>query len=139
MSFSQLDGSNPESRCIIGHNIGFDRRFVWRHWEAIGRKFPAHLWLDTLEVMRKLAKKRQLVKPKLSLQASCEMLNIKTGNGWHSAKGDTRNCFLLWRELMKEFDNIDFIKSLPHMTKLNKQKKQDDDQEYWTLRSSTSG
>jgi DNA polymerase III epsilon subunit-like protein len=130
--FFATDNSAPESRCIVGHNIGFDRRFLFRHWEVLDKRFPAHLWLDTLEVMRKLAKKRQLIKPKLSLQASCELLNVKTGSGWHSAKGDTRNCFFLWKELMKEFDNIDFIKTIPHFSKEERkqQEREDANQEY---------
>ena len=128
--FFMSDDATPDHRCIVGHNISFDRRFLWNHWTALGQVFPANLYLDTMAMMRKIAKKRQLVKPKLTLQASCEMMQTKTAGKWHSAKYDIQNNYFLWKKLMDEVDHLDFIKTIPHAVKEVEQEEDENPNSY---------
>ena len=114
--FIAEDGLTPAHRCLVGHNIiGFDKRFLWHLWESHGKTFPFNLYLDTMHLVRAYAKRLQIVKPKVNLTASCEMLKIANINtNWHSAKADTQNCFFLWEQLMKSVSYIEHIKTMPH-------------------------
>jgi DNA polymerase III epsilon subunit-like protein len=114
--FFQQDGLSPEFRCIIGHNIiAFDKKMLFALWEKCGKEFPAHLWMDTMHMTKQHAKNAGIVKPKVNLQASCDMLQIKKVAGMHNAKSDTRNCYLLWEKLKESnIDYLPFIKTFAH-------------------------
>jgi hypothetical protein len=109
------DGLTPEHRCLVGHNIiNFDRKFLWQLWSSFKKEFPFVLFLDTIHMMRSYAKKNQLIKPALNLQASCDILKIKKMGAAHTALHDTRNTFLLWQELTKTVDYLEHIKRIPY-------------------------
>lgn len=115
--FFNEDGLTPAHRCIVGHNIiSFDKRFLHALWESVGETFPAILWLDTMQLTKHYAKQIGLVKPKVNLDAACNMLEIKKAAGMHNAKSDTRNCYLLWKALIedKKVDYLPFIKTAAH-------------------------
>jgi len=114
--FFDQDGLCPEFRCIIGHNIiAFDKKMLFALWEKCGKEFPAHLWMDTMQLTKQHAKNTGIVKPKVNLQASCDMLQIKKVAGMHNAKSDTRNCYLLWEKLKESnIDYLPFIKTFAH-------------------------
>lgn len=114
--FLNEDGLTPSHRCLIGHNVSFDRRMCWALWEKVGKELPISLYVDTMVLTRAYAKKIGLVKPKVNLDASCNMLGIKKFAGAHSAQSDTRNTYLLWKALTEthNMDPLPFIKTLPH-------------------------
>src|SRR5579871_1292089 len=72
--FFAEDGLTPAHRCIVAHNAPFDRKFLHALWEQLGKEFPAHLWLDTMSLTREYAKQIGLVKPKVNLHASCDIV-----------------------------------------------------------------
>lgn len=116
--FLNQDGLSPSSRCIVGHNvISFDKRMLFAMWEKCGKEFPAHLWLDTMHLTKQHAKNIGIVKPKINLQASCDLLQIKKVAGMHNAKSDTRNAYLLWEKLKSEVDYLPLIKTFVHSLK----------------------
>ena len=109
------DGLTPAHRCIVGHNVPFDRRFLFSTWESVNKKFPADLWLCTKEFTRKLAKRKGLVKPKLNLQASMEIAGLQPKLGAHNAVVDTMNTNELFQTLMNEnLNHLSLIKNIPH-------------------------
>lgn len=113
--FVSEDGLTPEHRCLIGHNIiNFDRRFLWQLWSNYSRTFPFSLYLDTMELTRSYAKKMGMIRPKVNLTASCDMLGVRKVAGAHDAVSDTRNTFLLWLKLKNNLDQISYIKKLGH-------------------------
>lgn len=113
--FLSEDNSFPEARCLVGHNIiNFDRNFLWQQWEMFNKTFPFSLYLDTLNMAKDHAKKLGLKKPKLNLNAACDLLGVKKSAGAHNAKSDTRNCYLLWEKLMQEVNHLDHIKRISH-------------------------
>lgn len=114
--FLSEDGATPESRCIVGHNISFDRRFIHVLYDKVGKTFPASLWLCTMALTKAYAKKIGLVKPKVNLSAACDIVGIKKYAGAHASKVDTRNTYLLWKSLVedKQMDYLPFIKNIPH-------------------------
>lgn len=116
--FFNQDGLTPNFRCIVGHNvISFDKKMLFALWEKCGKEFPAHLWLDTMHLTRQFAKNAGIVKPKVNLQASCDMMQIKKVAGMHNAKSDTRNTYLLWEKLKEsDIDYLPFIKTFVHKT-----------------------
>lgn len=117
--FLNEDGSNPANRCIVGHNvISFDKRFIHSLWDKCGKKFPASLWLDTMKLSRLAAKKQGILKPRVNLEAACDMFGIKKTASFHNAKMDTRNTYYLWKKLTEELniDYIEHIKNIPHST-----------------------
>jgi DNA polymerase III alpha subunit (gram-positive type) len=117
-NFFQTDNTKATHRCIIGHNIHFDRKFLHHYWMEADISFPADLWLDTLSIARDITKKMGFVKPKLGLDAACDLFKIKKLGIAHTAKSDSRNTYLLWKKFMD--DNIDFlpfIKNIPHIIK----------------------
>lgn len=116
--FLQGDGLTPEHRCIVGHNIiNFDRKFLWQLWDTYSKTFPFSLYLDTMQLSRALGKKLGCGKEqKYNLTAACEMLGTKKYAGAHSARGDTRNTYMLWEKLMAHpnIDYLEYIKRIPH-------------------------
>lgn len=114
--FFNEDGATPAHRVIIAHNAQFDRKFLHALWEKNGQEFPAHLWLDTIALTREYAKKIGLVKPKVNLHAACDIAGIKKISEAHNAKVDSRNTYLLHKDLVenKKVDYLPFIKTAIH-------------------------
>lgn len=118
--FSQ-DGLTPAHRCIVGHNIPFDRRFLHALWAEMGQAFPAHLWLDTISLTKEFLKKADHSKLNITktatgkvstaLHAACDLAGIKKLADAHNARVDSRNTYLLWRALIDQH-GIDY---LPHI------------------------
>lgn len=117
--FFNQDGLTKAHRCIVGHNIiKFDKKFLHALWEEEDQQFPADLFLDTMVLMKEFNKSRG-VSAKVNLDASCNSLGIKKFAGAHTAKGDTRNTYLLFNKLIKDynFDYLPYIKNFPHSYK----------------------
>jgi DNA polymerase III epsilon subunit-like protein len=113
------DGFDRQNRCIIYHNSSFDTKFIKSAWEFEGQEFPADMSLCTLSIMRAYTKQQGMIKPKLNLAASCDIFGIKRFAEQHTAKSDTRNTYLLWKEILKSgFDYMPFIKMQPHKLSL---------------------
>lgn len=115
------DGLTPAHRCVVAHNAPFDRKFLHALWASCGKEFPAHLWLDTMSLTREWAKKNGILKPKVNLHASCDLLGVKKISEAHNAKVDSRNTFLLHRNLVEEkkVDYLPFIKTAIHTVTTN--------------------
>ena len=126
--FFAEDGAAPAGRVIVAHNASFDRRFLQALWAQCGEAFPANLWLDTMALTREYAKKQGIVKPKVNLHASCDLVGIKKISEAHNAKVDSRNTYLLHRSLVedKKVDYLPFIKTDVHV--VDKQLTPDDDE-----------
>jgi DNA polymerase III epsilon subunit-like protein len=114
--FFTEDKLTPAHRCIVAHNAPFDRKFLHALWESCGKEFPAHLWLDTMALTRAFAKQNGIIKPKVNLHASCDLVGIKKISEAHNAKVDSRNTYLLHRNLIEEkkVDYLPFIKTAIH-------------------------
>ncbi len=124
--FFAEDGLTPAHRCIIAHNAPFDRKFLHAMWEASGKEFPAHLWLDTISLTKEYLKQADqsqlnIVKTatgrvSTQLHACCDMVGIKKISDAHNAKVDSRNTYLLHRNLVedKKVDYLPFIKTAVH-------------------------
>jgi DNA polymerase III epsilon subunit-like protein len=117
-AFFEEDQSSPAFRCIVGHNIAFDRKFLHALWAKCGKSFPANLWIDTIPMVRAVAKSQGIVKPKVNLEAACDFFGIKKTATFHNAKMDARNTFFLWQKLTQELkvDYIGNIKTIPHLS-----------------------
>jgi len=115
--FLNEDGLTPAHRCFIGHNINFDMRFIKALYEKVGQRCPVDLYLCTMALSKDYAKKQGIVKPKVNLQAACELLGVKRLTGAHASKVDSRNTYLLWENLVKEkgIDHLPFIKTSQHI------------------------
>lgn len=114
-SFFNEDGLTPAHRCIVGHSVSFDRRFLHSVWEKYDQEFPALYWLDTLSMSKALAKSKGLIKPTLKLHAACDLFGVKKTTAKHNAKDDTKSTYYLWQKLMEEnIDHLKFIKAFPH-------------------------
>lgn len=123
--FFSEDGLTSAHRCIVAHNAPFDRKFLHALWERCGREFPANLWLDTMSLIRQYLKDsgieadhkaRGLKKPLVNLHASCDHAGVKKLSEAHNAKVDSRNTYLLHRNLVEEkkVDYLPFIKTSVH-------------------------
>jgi DNA polymerase III epsilon subunit-like protein len=114
--FFAEDGLTPAHRCIVAHNAPFDRKFLHALWDVCGKEFPAHLWLDTMSLTREYAKQNGIIKPKVNLHASCDLVGVKKISEAHNAKVDSRNTFLLHRNLVdeKKVDYLPFVKTAVH-------------------------
>jgi DNA polymerase III alpha subunit (gram-positive type) len=120
--FFEKDGLTPDHRCIVGHNIiGFDKKFLFQLWQECGLHFPAHLWLDTLQMTKAYVKSNNLnegkdksEKLKTNLQAACDLLGIKKVASMHNAKADSQNTFFLQKKLMEEMNHLLFMKTDVH-------------------------
>lgn len=124
--FFAEDGLTPGHRCIVAHNAPFDRKFLHALWEQCGKQFPANLWLDTISLTKDFLKKTDnstlnIVKTasgrvSTQLHACCDMVGIKKLSEAHNAKVDSRNTYLLYRNLIEEkkVDYLPFIKTEIH-------------------------
>ena len=123
--FFAQDQATPAHRCIVAHNAPFDRKFLHALWGQVGRTFPAHLWLDTMSLTRQFLKEsgieadrksKGLKKAAVNLHASCDWVQIKKLSEAHNAKVDSRNTYLLYRDLVevKKIDYLPFIKTAAH-------------------------
>jgi DNA polymerase III alpha subunit (gram-positive type) len=113
--FLQQDGLTPAHRCVVAHNASFDRRFLHHMWEEQSRSFMADLWLDTIPFAKRLAADMGQPKAKVKLDAAMDLFGLKKYGGMHTAKGDTRNTYVLWKHLMdSNLEYIDLIKQVPH-------------------------
>lgn len=115
--FFSEDGATPAGRVIIGHNIQFDRKFLHALWDSQGSVFPANLWLDTIALTKVYMKKVGIKSRKTNLHAACDYAGIKKLSDAHNAKVDSRNTYLLHRDLVevKGIDYLPFIKTVPHI------------------------
>jgi DNA polymerase III epsilon subunit-like protein len=124
--FFAEDGLTPAHRCIVAHNAPFDRKFLHALWESCGKEFPAHLWLDTMSLTRQFLKEtgieadhkaKGLKKPPVNLHAACDWVGVKKISEAHNAKVDSRNTYLLHRQLVEEkkVDYLPFIKTAAHI------------------------
>lgn len=124
--FFAEDGLTPAHRCIVAHNAPFDKKFLQALWDQCGKQFPAHLWLCTMALSRDYAKKQGLMakgmpKQKVNLHASCDLVGIKKISEAHNAKVDSRNTYLLYKNLVedKKVDYLPFIKTDVHVSTAN--------------------
>lgn len=115
--FFSEDGATPSARVIVGHNINtFDRKFLYALWSSQGKEFPAHLWLDTIDLTRAFLKLNGIKTRKVNLHASCDYVGINKISEAHNAKVDSRNTYLLHKALVedKKIDYLPFIKTAVH-------------------------
>lgn len=124
--FFAEDGATPGHRCIVAHNAPFDRKFLHALWEQNGKQFPANLWLDTVSLTKEFLKKvdnstlnitkTATGRVSTQLHACCDIAGIKKISEAHNAKVDSRNTYLLWRNLVEEkkVDYFPFIKTEVH-------------------------
>lgn len=117
--FLASDGLTPAHRCFIAHNWSFDKKFTHALYAKVGQECPVDLWLCTMALTRAYAKQMKIVKPKVNLQASCELLGVKKQAGAHASKIDTRNTYLLWQNLIeeKQINYLPMIKTAKHQLK----------------------
>lgn len=127
--FFAEDGATPSHRCIVAHNASFDRRFLHALWEQCGKQFPANMWIDTISMTKDFLKtvdqsqltivKTATGKVSTQLHACCDMVGIKKISEAHNAKVDSRNTYLLFRNLMDErkVDHLKHIKTEVHVLK----------------------
>jgi DNA polymerase III epsilon subunit-like protein len=124
--FINEDGLTSAHRCFVGHNVQFDRKFVFAMYEAVGKVFGGELWLDTMALTRQFIKEsgiaeeyktKGLPKPKVNLHACLDLLQIKKLSEAHASKVDSRNTYLLWKNLVEEkkIDYLPFIKTATHV------------------------
>lgn len=125
--FFAEDGQERAARCIVAHNAPFDRKFLHALWEFHGFEFPADLWLDTISLTKEFLKKADQSQLKIAktatgrvstqLHACCDMVGIKKLSDAHNAKVDSRNTYLLHRNLVEEkkVDYLPFIKTEIHI------------------------
>ena len=123
--FFNEDGLTPAHRCIVAHNAPFDQKFIHALWDSCGKEFPANLWLCSMAMTRAYIKKmgideeykkRGLPKPKVNLHAACDIVGIKKISEAHNAKVDSRNTYLLHKNLVedKQLDYLPLIKTAVH-------------------------
>jgi DNA polymerase III subunit alpha, Gram-positive type len=114
--FLNGDGLTPAHRCFVAHNWTFDKKFLHALYEKVGKKCPVDLWMCTMAMTRQYAKKLGMVKPKVNLHASCDLVGVKKLSAAHASKVDSRNTYLLWKNLIedKKIDYLQFIKTASH-------------------------
>lgn len=114
--FINEDGLTRAHRVACAHNASFDRRFLHALWSKCGLEFPIDNWIDTIPMVKEYAKQQGIVKPKVNLQAACDLVGIKKFSAQHNAKVDSRNLYLLYRDLVdnKKIDYLPFIKTHIH-------------------------
>jgi len=115
-TFLNEDGLTPSHRCFVAHNWSFDKKFIHALYEKVNQKCPVDLWLCTMAMTKSYAKQIGLVKPKVNLHAACDIVGIKKISTAHASKVDSRNTYLLYRNLVDErkVDYLPLIKTDVH-------------------------
>jgi len=126
--FLNEDNTNPSSRCIVGHNISFDRKFLFSMFDECNKTFPASLWLDTLDLSRAILKNQEIPsKGRLKLGDACSHFGVKVIQGAHQATVDSRNTFLLFRKIKESgFNFLPYIKTIGHNVNSYSEKEMED-------------
>lgn len=131
--FFAEDGLTPAHRCIVAHNAPFDKKFLQAFWGQSNKQFPANLWLCTMALARDYAKKQGLMakgapKQKVNLHASLDMVGVNKISEAHNAKVDSRNTYLLYRNLVEvqQVDYLPFIKTDVHVVNSSPNPNDDD-------------
>ncbi len=123
-AFFDEDDGVAAARCIIGHNISFDRRFLHRTWVTLVKEFKCDLWLCTQKFMKaygakvgleKIASIQNEKKAKFGLDNSLKAFGIVPKVGAHSATVDVQNNRILFDKLMdQKLDYVRLIERIPH-------------------------
>lgn len=131
------DGKTKAHRCIVAHNAPFDRKFVHRAWDNVGKEFPADLWLCTQSFAKRYVKKHggmkvaqaQVsggvdgikkdkagnLKPKFGLDNFMIGVGLNPTAGAHRAEIDVQNTQVLYNWLMNSnTEHVSLIKRVPH-------------------------
>ena len=126
--FIKSDGLTPDHRVCVAHNYSFDKRFIHQFYKEYDREYPMNLWLCTMAMTKNYAKKAGIIKPKVNLQAACDIVGIKKYAAAHASKMDTRNTFLLWKDLceQKGIDYLPMIKTEPHILNVRNEEEEPD-------------
>lgn len=124
--FLEQDGVTPAHRCFVAHNVSFDRKFIHALYTELNRKCPVDLWMCTMALTKDYAVKLGMKKPKVNLHAACDIVGVKKLSAAHASKVDSRNTYLLWKNLMEEkkVNYLPFIKTAVHS--LNKQESEEE-------------
>jgi len=126
--FIAEDGFAPNARVVAAHNASFDSRFINQMWITDNKKFPIEMWLCTVALTRKLAKRQGLVKPKVNLKAALAIAGVQEKLGAHNAAVDVFNTLALFEALMKhDLDHLSLIKTSEAKKKVNTNDEQYED------------
>ena len=123
--FLKKDGHTPAHRCIVGHNVQFDRKFCHQTWDDVGETFLADMWLctktfaqrytKTTASAQKIALAQNKPKAKFGLTIFMEGVGLKPKEGAHTADVDVLNTATLLKFLWEsKMDYVSLIKRLPH-------------------------
>ncbi len=128
-AFIAEDGLNEASRCFIGHNVSFDRRFMQAAWAKEKKKLMTDLWLCTRKFMKAYTKRfgeekmlqeqakeiPDILKVKYTQDMCLTGVGLKPKFGAHSAAIDSQNCLTLYQFLMSQGLNYArVIENVPH-------------------------
>lgn len=123
-AFIEEDGLNESSRCFIGHNVSFDRRFLHAAWELEKKRFKGDLWLCTKKFMKsyvnkvgedKIKKLQDEAKVKYGQGKCLQGVGLKPRYGAHSASIDCQDCLDLYSFLMDQnLNHVRVIENKPH-------------------------
>ena len=139
-SFLAEDAKTKAHRCIIAHNAPFDRKFVHRAWDNLGKEFQADLWMCTQSFAKRYVQKHggekiakaQLdggveemkpdrygrLKPKFGLNNFMLGVGLKPKDGAHRASVDVSNTLDLYNWLMNSnTEHVSLISRIPHHEK----------------------
>ena len=113
--FINEDGLTSAHRCFIAHNASFDKRFIHSIYDKVNKKCPVDLWLCTVSLTKQYLRQMK-IKSSAKLSEACNIVGIKKIAGSHSSKADSRNTYLLWKNLVenKKIDYLPFIKNCAH-------------------------
>jgi len=81
---------------VVGHNVGFDLRFLARESDRLGVGGLRARYVDTLPLARRIAPQTGLSLPDFQLSALADALDVTPGGEMHTARVDaavTRDLF----------------------------------------------
>lgn len=112
INYINSDNCQSNERCLIGHNIAFDVKFLKAMLKKSNYNFPFDYTIDTMQMMRAYVKNNNLKTRKVNLDNSLSMLKIASIGVAHNAADDCKNTFFLYKKLTEEFDFLDYIKKI---------------------------